>query len=63
MILVLVVVAVAVAAAVVVVVVAARKACSRRILGRGWPSLWLCWPLLDQLGAILGAMLAVFELC
>ena len=34
-----------------------RKVCSRRILGRGWPSLRLCWHLFDPLGAILGAML------
>jgi hypothetical protein len=27
-----------------------HKVCSRRILGRGWPSLRLCWPLLDQVG-------------
>ena len=30
-----------------------RKVCRRRILGRGWPSLRLCWHLVDQLGAML----------
>ena len=34
-----------------------RKVCSKRILGRRWTCLRLCWPLLDQL-AILGAILA-----